>query len=149
MEAGVARRGVAWACYQAADFLEARNHCERTLEACNPENESETQERFQNATGPLVMSVLAVTMWQLGEVDRAREMIDQANSRGSKLDHGPSMAHPLFWKSRLEVLRGDPAAALRAAEALDALGQEHGTPFWRLDARLNAAWARASEKSAA
>jgi hypothetical protein len=103
VEAVVARRGLALACYQAADFLEARTHCERALEACNPENERETQERFQDATAPLVMSVLAVTMWQLGDVDRARELIDQANLRGSELGHGPSMANPLLWKSRLEI----------------------------------------------
>ena len=126
VEAGVARRGLALACYQAADFLEARIHCERALEACDAESERETQERFHDATGPLVVSVLAVTMWQLGEVDRARELIEQANRRASELGHAPSMAHPLLWKSHLEILRGDPAAALIAAEALEGLGREHG-----------------------
>jgi predicted ATPase len=142
VEAGVVRRGLALACYQSADFLEARTHCERALEACDPENETETQERFQIATGPMVMSVLAVTMWQLGEVERARELIDQANRRGRELGHGPSMAHPLYWKSHLEILRGDAAAALSAAEALQGLSQEYGLPFWRTFAELNMAWAR-------
>jgi hypothetical protein len=68
VEAGVARRGLAAACYQAADFLETRTHCERALEICDPECERETQDRFHDATGPVVMSVLAVTMWQLGEL---------------------------------------------------------------------------------
>jgi hypothetical protein len=52
------------------------------------------------------------------------------------------MAHPLFWKSSLAILRGDPAAALIAAEALEDLGQELGSPFWRSWAKLSAAWAR-------
>ena len=121
MEAGVARRGLALACYEAGDFQEARIHCERALEACDPEHERETQERFHDATGTVVMSVLALTMWQLGEVDRARELIAQANRRGSELGHGPSMAHPLFWRSHLEILRGDAAAALCAAR-----------PWWSL-----------------
>jgi tetratricopeptide (TPR) repeat protein len=142
VEAGVARRCLALAYYQAADFLEARFHCERALEACDPECERETQERFHDATGPIVMSVLAVTMWQLGEIGRARELIDQANRRGSELGHGPSMVHPVYWKSRLEILRGDAAAALSAAEALDGLSREHGMPFWRTEARLSAGWAR-------
>jgi hypothetical protein len=88
------------------------------------------------------LSILAVTMWQLGEVRRARELIDQANQRGSDLGHGPSMALPLDLKSRLEILRGDPAAALIAAEALDGLSREHGMPFWRTEAGLSAGWAR-------
>jgi adenylate cyclase len=142
VEAGVARRGLALACYHAANFLEARTHCERALEACNPENERETQDRFHDATGPVVMSVLAVTMWQLGDVERARELIEQANRRGGELGHGPSMAHPLFWKSRLEILRGDAAAALNAAKALEDRSQEHEMPFWRTDAQLLAGWAR-------
>jgi predicted ATPase len=142
VEAGVARRGVAWACYQAADFLEARIHCERALEDCDPERDREAQERFHDAIGPVVMSILAATMWQLGEVERARELIEQANRRGSELDHRPSTAQPLNLKSRLEILRGDPAAALIAAEALQGFGQEYGLPFYRTMAELMVGWAR-------
>jgi predicted ATPase len=142
VEAGVARRGLAMACSQAADFLEARSHCERALETCDPECEREAQERFHDAIGPVVMSILAVTMWQLGEVVRARELIDQAVRRGSELGHGPSMASPLSWKPRLEILRGNPAAALIAAEALQGFGQEYGLPFFRTLAELILGWAR-------
>jgi predicted ATPase len=142
VEVGVARRGLALSCYHAADFPEARIHCERALETGEPELERETQERFQNATGPIVMSFLAVTMWQLGEVERARELIEQAKRRASGLGHGPSMVHPLLWRSHLEILRGDAAAALIAAEALEELGREHGLPYWRKIAELNVAWAR-------
>jgi predicted ATPase len=80
-------------------------------------------------------------MWQSGEVDRARELIEQANRRASELGHAPSMAHPLLWKAHLEILRGDPTAALIAAEALQGLGQEHGLPFWRTFAELSVGWA--------
>jgi tetratricopeptide (TPR) repeat protein len=142
VEAGVARRGLALACYQVADFLEARIHCERALEICDAECDRETQKRFPDATGPVVLSVLAVTMWQLGEVESARELIDQATRRGSELGGGPSMGHPLWWKSQLEILRGDPVAALIAAEALEGLGREHGLPFWRALGELDAGWAR-------
>ena len=147
----LASPGVAspWPATRPQDFTEARIHCERALETSDLERDRETQERFHDATGPIVMSILAVTMWQLGEVDRARELIEQANRRGSELGHGPSMAHPLFWKSRLEIQRGDAAAALSAAEALDALGSERGTPFWCTDAKLSAAWARGRRHSAA
>jgi hypothetical protein len=80
-------------------------------------------------------------MWQLGEVERARELIEQANRRASELGHAPSKAHPL-WRSHLEILRGDPAAVLITAEALEGLGQEYGLPFWRTAAALRAGWAR-------
>jgi tetratricopeptide (TPR) repeat protein len=142
VEAGVARRGLALSCYLAADLLEARIHCERALEICDPERERQTQGRFQSATGPVVTSVLAVTMWQLGELGRARELIDEANRRGSELGYAPSMVHPLLWKVHLEILRGDPAAALSAAEALERLCRGHGMTFWRTAAEMGAGWAR-------
>ena len=142
VEAGVALRGLALACYQAGDFLEARIHCERALELCEPHNERETQERFHDATGPVVISVLAVTMWQLGEVERARELIDQASQRARDLGYGPSMTHPLLWRSHLEILRGDAAGALPPAEALADLGLERGMPFWRTAGEMSAGWAR-------
>ena len=88
------------------------------------------------------MSVLGVTMWQLGEVGRARELIEEAIRRASELGRAPSMAHPLFWKSHLEILRGDAAAALSSAEALETFGREHAMPFWRAVGALSAGWAR-------
>ena len=84
------------------------------------------------------MSVLAMTMWQLGEFDRARELIEQANRRASDLGPAPSTVRPLLWKVHLEILRGEAAAALQAAEALERLCREHGMPFWRAAAELGA-----------
>jgi predicted negative regulator of RcsB-dependent stress response len=88
------------------------------------------------------MSYLALTSWQLGEVGRARESIDAANRRADEVSHVPSKANPLYWKSYLEILRGDPLAALRAAEALAALAQAHPMTHFTHMAELNIAWAR-------
>ena len=142
VEAGVARRCLAFTCYDAGAFAEARTHCERALDVCDPERDRETRERFGEDAGIMAMSCLALTMWQLGEVGRAREWIDVANRRANELGHAPSMALPLCWKSFLEILRGDAAAALSAAEALERLGREHGMAFWRIRAELHAGWAR-------
>ena len=87
------------------------------------------------------MSFLALTTWQLGEVERARELIDTANQRAAKIGHGPSKAIPLYWMSYLEILRGDPKAALCTAEALAALGQAHEMTHFSNMAELNIAWA--------
>jgi predicted ATPase len=142
VEAGVARRGLALISYLLGDFVEARAHCERALAACDPERDREARERFGEDTGCTAMSVLAQTMWQLGKVERARELIEMANRRAAKLGHIPSMAHPLQSKFHVELLRGDAAAALAAAEALAALGRDHGMAHWRADAELYAVWAR-------
>jgi tetratricopeptide (TPR) repeat protein len=142
VEAGVARRGLALICYLVGDFGQARAHCERALATCEPERDREARERFSEDTGCIAMSILATTSWQLGEVERARELIDMADRRAAELGHAPSMAHPLQSKFSLELLRGDPASALAAAEALAALGRDHGMPHWLADAELYAVWAR-------
>ena len=123
VEAGVARRGLALMSYFAGDFAEARIHCERALEDLRPRSRpGDAQNRFGEDTGATAMSCLAVTMWQLGEVERARELIEAANRRAAELGHVPSMAHPLRFKIlSSKYLRGDAAAALTAAEALEAL----------------------------
>ena len=92
VEAGVARRGLALICYSAGDFIEARSHCERTLDFCDPRSEEEARERFGEYTGTVTMACLALASWQLGEVERARELIEAATRRATELGHYPSMA---------------------------------------------------------
>ena len=143
VEVGVASRGLAIISYGLGEFGEARIHCERALAACDPERDREARERFSEDTGTIAMSRLAVSMWQLGEVDRARELVEAVNRRAAELGHAPSMAHPLQAKFFLEMLRRDAAAALAAAEALQVLGRDHGMPYWRGTAERFAVWARA------
>jgi class 3 adenylate cyclase len=142
VEAGVARRGLALIGYFSGDFPDAQTHCERALEGCTPGHEEKARERFGEYTGAPVMSCLAITSWQLGEVDRARELIELANRRAAELGHVPSMGYPLLFRSHLEVLRGNAAAALSSAEALGSCAREYGMTLWRRWAALSSAWAR-------
>ena len=141
-EAGVARRVLALISYLHGDFVEARTHCERALAISDPEHEEEARERYGEYTGTVATACLAVTTWHLGEIESARELIEIANRRATELGHPPSMAGQLFQRCKLEILRGDAAAALSAAEALEALSREHGLALFRLWAELFTAWAR-------
>ena len=140
-EVGVGRRSLALICYFLGEFAEAQSHCERALATCNPEHYEETR-RYGEYTSTVVTAFLALTNWQLGEVERARELIERANRLATELGHVPSMAAPLVVKSQLEILRGDPAAALNTAEALEALSREHGMRLQHIWAEILAAWAR-------
>jgi tetratricopeptide (TPR) repeat protein len=141
-EVGVARRDLALISHFQGDFVEARTHCEQALAACDPQHEEEARERYGEYTGTLVTACLALTSWQLGELERARELIETASRRATELRHFPSMAHPLLFKARLEMLRDDAPAALSAAEALEVLAQEHGMAFHRTMAKAISGWAR-------
>ena len=142
VEVGVASRGLAIVSYWLSEFARARIHCELALATCDPDRDREARERFSEDPRLTAMSWLAVTMWQLGEVERARALVEEVNRRAAELGHAPSMAHPLQAKFFLEFLRGDAAAAQAAAEALEVLGREHGMPHWRATAESFVDWAR-------
>ena len=142
VEVAVARRGLGFGCYFAGDFDKAQDHFKMVIDATNPEGEEEARERFGEYSGTFANSHLGLTKWQLGEVDRARELIDLANCSAAELGHVPSITTAIYAKSHLAILRGDAAAAMNAAEALRVLGREHGMALQLIYAEMNLAWAR-------
>jgi predicted ATPase len=81
-------------------------------------------------------------MWQLGEIEGARELISCAIQRASEIGHIGGIADVLFWKSYLEIWRGDPLATLSAAEALESAAREYGVVQYLNEAELHYGWAR-------
>ena len=99
IETGIGRVTSAISCYYSGNFAEARTHGERALDACDPACDQETLERYGYDTGTGAMYCLAWTCWQLGEVERARELIDRATRRGAELGHAPTLVESLAWKA--------------------------------------------------
>ena len=126
MEVSVAHRSLAFMSFLAGGFLDARIHCEQALATCSLERDREAQEQTGEDTGTVAISMLALTSWHLGEVDRARGLIEAANRRAAEINHVLSMAIPHYLKCLLEIVRGDASAALIASKSLDALSREHG-----------------------
>jgi hypothetical protein len=81
-------------------------------------------------------------MWQLGEVEGARELINWATQRASEIGHIGGIADVLFWKSYLEIWRDDPLATLSAAEPLETVAREYGLAQYLTEAELHCGWAR-------
>jgi tetratricopeptide (TPR) repeat protein len=142
MEAGVAHRGLALICCNLGEFSEARNHCERAREACDPERDQEARERSGEDTWTFATWLLAITTWKLGDVERARDLLEAANRRAIELCHGPTMASLLLGKTWLSILQGDLSAALTAAEDLEDLSRNHAMAQFGGWAKLIAGWAR-------
>jgi predicted ATPase len=148
MEASVAHRILATLNYFRGDFLEVQSQSERALADCDPERGREVRERFGDDIGTAVMSFLAITAWHLGEVDHARELMEASKRRAIELEHATSMATPLYLNSILELLRGDAAAALRAAEAMEVLARDQGMTLFRTEGELLSAAARGQMEDA-
>ena len=84
-------------------------------------------------------ALLALVCWQSGEVERGRELIEQARSRADKSRHDLTSAvvYALSWL--LEAFRGDAEAILLDAEILAKIE----LPLFSGMAKIYWAWARA------
>jgi hypothetical protein len=71
-------------------------------------------------------SFLAQTTWALGEVARARVLIEEAIARAVETAHAPTLASTNLYKALLETLRGDADGALRSATRVIELSREYG-----------------------
>ena len=129
-EAGFARRCLGASCCYQGKLLEAQTHLERALADYQPDRDAHSRFRFGHDTRILATANLVTTTWHLGQVERARQLAEQAVQSATELGHVPSSAFAHVFKTGLEILRNDPGAALRSAETLLALVREHGMEFF-------------------
>jgi predicted ATPase len=144
-EAAMANFWLGMVTYWRGDFVDARTYCERALAARDPNPDPEFRERFGDGSN-WASPPLAATVWQLGELERARELMNMATRRASELGHIGAIGDALFWKSYLEIWRGDPLATLSAAGALEPIAREHGLQQYLNEAELHSGWARGRMK---
>jgi predicted ATPase len=141
-EACAARRCLGAACLFQGDLREARTLLERALIDYAPDRDALTRFRFGADVGVLGAAHLALAMWGLGEVERARQLAEQAIERAAELGHAPTSASTYSLGALLDTERDEPAAALRSAEMAHALGREHGMDYYVSAGRALAGWAR-------
>ena len=125
-EAGVAGRALGLTCLWQGDFTEAQANLMQAIRMYDPDGEREAKVRFGMDSGACATAYLAHTSWLLGEVERARELIDEAVVRAIETAHAPTLAQVYQFKALLEIIRGDATAARHAADTVVLLGRDHG-----------------------
>lgn len=73
---------------------------------------------------------LALVLWPLGEVERARQLADAAVALARRSGHVPSLAYAYFHACLIEAIRGDGPRGAPHATALFDLCREHAMPVW-------------------
>jgi predicted ATPase len=142
-EAAVASRNLGLTCLWQGHFVAARTHLEEALRIYDPERDREAKFRFGWDSGVGAMAFLAQANWLLGEVGRARELIEEAAARAVESAHVPTQANLHHFKALFEIVRGDAGAARREAEITIGLSQEHRIPLFLAIATLSFTCARA------
>ena len=142
-ETAVACRILGMTCFWQGHFLEERTHLEEALKIYEPERDRDANLRFGLDTGVCATIYLAQANWLLGDIGRARELIEDGDARAAELAHVTTQTNAYFFKAIFEILCGDAAAAHRAAGTVVELSREHGLSLYETYGTVYLSWARA------
>ena len=92
-EAGVAHRVAGTTHWFAGEYSEARARLERALALFQPGRDDDLAFRFGQDVGVAAMIFLALTLWPLGEVERAVFLSRDAAARAASLAHVGTRAY--------------------------------------------------------
>ena len=148
-EAGAARRLLGLVLFFKGDLKAARSFFERALADFVLERDGDAPRVDGQASATAIgvddqasaTAILASVVWHLGEVERARLLIQQAIRRARELGHAATIVHVHCWNTYLEIRRDDVAAARLAADAFIKLAEEYGMNLYALAGQVCAYWA--------
>jgi predicted ATPase len=141
-EAGVAARLNGTTDWFAGDFADARVSLKRALAIFDPERDSDLAFRFAQDLGVSITAYLALVLWPLGEVDRAREVADEMVARATKIGHIGTAVYGHFHFAMFEMMRRNSAGAAPHIEALIDLARTHEMPTWTAYGGFLRPWSR-------
>ena len=125
------------------EFSQACAHLEEALRICDPEWDGEAKRRHGTDCESSATAYLAHVVWQFGEVERARQLIDHAISRAVELGHIPTLVNVYAFKTTLEMFRADAQRTLRDAGTLVEVAGRNGLAWFLNFGTLSRGWARA------
>ena len=123
------------------DYTEARANIEKALAILDSERDRELAFRFGQDQVAAAMVYLALVLWPLGDVGRARQFADQAANQAAKSGNVQTRAYVNYHLCLFEALRGDRERAAPVAKAGLALARERAMPIWESAGRLFHGWA--------
>ena len=125
-EAATAHRNLGTARLFQGDFIGAEANLAEALRIYDPERDRDAKFRFSTDNAAGAAGYLALAIWALGDVDRARALGEEALALADETAHAPTRAVVYHLISLYHVLRGDPESVRRTATILLNLGREHG-----------------------
>ena len=140
-EAGVAQRIAGLTALYFGNYPEARARIEKALDILDSERDRELAFRFGQDQLAAAMIYLALALWPLGEVERARQFADRAVKQAAKSGNLQTLVYVDYHLCFFETVRGDRQRALPLAQAVLDLAREHAMPIWEALGRFLQGWA--------
>jgi predicted ATPase len=134
--------------FRLGEFATAREHLERGIELYGQyKNQLNRFDTFLYSQDPGVMfyCYTAWTLAHLGYLDQALRRSQEALALAHERSHPVSIAFALQFTATVHRFRGESRAAQAHAEAVLALAQEQGFPFWIAGGTFVRGWALAEQ----
>ena len=139
-EAGVAHRAYGVTQWFTGNYVEARAHFEKAVAIFDPDRDRDLAFRFGQDVGVSATVYLAMALWPLGEVNRARKIADAAAARIAKLNHLATSTYGLMHCAMFEIVARNVDRAAPLAKAVSSVAQEHGIALWIAYGAFLEAW---------
>ena len=139
-----ALRAFGLTCWFGGDFAEAKQHLERAVELSSGDRDRGLALRFGQEPGIAAMLNLALALAPLGEISRARGLLEQAESEARNDRHIPTIAYTHGQTCIVEGVFHDAERTLPQAKKLETLSREHSLQLWAPVAAFFDQWARRS-----
>jgi class 3 adenylate cyclase/tetratricopeptide (TPR) repeat protein len=124
------------------DFVGAQSHLEEAVAIYDPERDRDLSYRFGGDVGVAAMVYLALVLWPLGEVARARQLIEDGLRLAVERDQVYTLAYAYGYKGIFETIRRDPARATPHLQDFLGLSQKYGLQLFEIGAQFLLSWAR-------
>ena len=139
-EAGVAHRAYGVTQWFIGNYSEAHAHLEQAVAIFYPERDRDLAFRFGQDVGVSATVYLAIALWPLGQVDRAREIADATAARIAKLSHLATSTYGLMHCAMFEIIGRKVDRAAPLARTLSSVAREHGIALWVAFGAFLEAW---------
>jgi class 3 adenylate cyclase/predicted ATPase len=123
------------------EFATAVQHLEKAASAYDPQRDGPLAHRFGQDLGVAAELFLALSLWPMGEVDRAYRIANSAMERARRSGHMPTVAYGHAYMCVMEALRGVPDRTAPHADALLGISKQHGMEWWRVSGTFFRGWA--------
>jgi tetratricopeptide (TPR) repeat protein len=142
MQTVQAHRILALSCCALGNFAEARFHANLAIELDDPARSAESRFRFGIDCRITALCYLALAHWQIGEVDEAARLFQEALTQATTSGHVQTVAQTGWIKAALDAARGDAEAADESASMVFALSREHAMQLYIAWSEMPFLWAQ-------
>jgi predicted ATPase len=124
------------------NYVGARSHLEQAVSMYDPERDRDLAYRFGQDIGVSAMVYLALVLWPLGEVARARKLIEDGLRLAIEQGHVHTNAYGYGYKVIFETIRRDPARAIPEVRNLLEITNKYGLQLFEIAGTFLLSWAR-------